>query len=59
MRFWTELMTAATVDVPLLVKQYNNDVVKNEDMTDFKMPPEMSITEYNTVAAKLNWNVTV
>jgi hypothetical protein len=27
MRCWTELITAATVDVPLLVKQYNNDVV--------------------------------
>ncbi len=33
--------------------------MKNDDKTDFKRPLEMSVTEYNSVAAKLNWNVTV
>jgi hypothetical protein len=56
---WTELVAAAAVEAPLLVKPYYNDVVKNEDKTDFKRPLEMSVTEYNSVAAKLNWNVTV
>ncbi len=56
---WTELVAAAAVEAPLLVKPYYNDVAKNEDKTDFKRPLEMSVTEYNSVAAKLNWNVTV
>jgi hypothetical protein len=56
---WTELVAATAVEAPLLVKPYYNDVAKNEDKTDFKRPLEMSVTEYNSVAAKLNWNATV
>jgi len=39
---WNELEAASVVEAPLGVKPYYNDMIKNEDRSDYKRPMELS-----------------
>jgi hypothetical protein len=45
---WKELEAASVVEAPLGIKPYYNDVIKNEDKSDYKRPMELSSAEYNS-----------
>jgi len=56
---WNELEAASVVEAPLGVKPYYNDMIKNEDRSDYKRPMELSAAEYSSIIPKLNWNFSV
>jgi hypothetical protein len=56
---WKELEVASAVEAPLRIRPYYNDIIKNEDKSDFKRPMELTAAEYTTILPKLNWNFSV
>jgi hypothetical protein len=52
---WKELEAASTVEAPLLIKPYFNEIIKNEDKNDFKRPMELMVEEYGSLSPKQNW----
>jgi hypothetical protein len=43
----------------LCIRPYYNDIIKNEDKSDFKHPMELTAAEYNSILPMLNWNFSV
>jgi hypothetical protein len=56
---WKELEAASTVEPPMLIKPYFNEMIRNEDKSDFKRPMELMNEEYLSLQPKLNWNFSV
>ena len=56
---WSALADAAVIEAPLSVKPFYDEVLKNEDKTDYKKPSELLLDEYQAVAPKTNWNFNV
>jgi hypothetical protein len=42
------------LELPLGVKPYYNDMISNEDRSDYEYPMELSAAEYNSIVLKLN-----
>jgi hypothetical protein len=43
---WSELVVALLVENPSSISSYYNDMIKNEDKSDFKLPSELTINEF-------------
>ena len=43
---WSELVVALLVENPSSISSYYNDMIKNEDKSDFKLPSELTIKEF-------------
>jgi hypothetical protein len=56
---WSELVAASLVENPATVVSYYNDMVKNDDKSDFKLPSELTLDEYTKIPPKLTWNINV
>jgi len=53
------LADAAVIKAPLSMKPFYDEVLKNEDKTDYKKPLELLLDEYQAVVPKTNWNFNV
>jgi hypothetical protein len=42
-------------EVPLHIKPYFDEIIKNEDKIDFKRPMELMVEEYSSLSPKQNW----
>jgi hypothetical protein len=49
----------ATVEAPLSMKPFYDEVLKNEDKTDYKKPSELLLVEYKALVSRTNWNFNV
>ncbi len=56
---WKELEAASAVGAPMLIKPYFNEMIRNEDKSDFKRPMELTNDEYMSLSLKLSWNFSV
>jgi hypothetical protein len=56
---WKELEASSAVEAPLRIMPYYNDIIKNEDKSDFKGQMELTAAEYTSILPKLNWNFSV
>jgi hypothetical protein len=56
---WSELVAASWVENPATVVSYYNDLVKNDDKSDLKLPSELTLNEYTKIPPKLTWNINV
>jgi hypothetical protein len=56
---WSELVAASLVENPASVVSYYNDMIKNDDKSDFKLPSELTTDEYTKILPKLTWNIHV
>jgi hypothetical protein len=59
------LIEASSVEPPLLIKPYYDEMVKKEEgegakvFVDFKKPSEMIAEDYTTIVSKSNWNINI
>jgi hypothetical protein len=56
---WKELEASSAVQAPLCIRPYYNNIIKNENKSDFKRPMELTAAEYTTILPKLYWNFSV
>jgi hypothetical protein len=62
---WKDLIEASSVEPPLLIKPYCDEMVKKEEgegtmvFVDFKKPSEMAAEDYATIVSKSNWNINI
>ncbi len=52
-------MAASWVESPASISSYYNDMIKNEDKSDFKLPSELTVDEFINITPKLNGNLNV
>jgi len=59
------LIEASSVEPPLLIKFYYDEMVKKEEgegtkvFVDVKKPSEMTAEDYATIVTKSNWNINI
>jgi hypothetical protein len=41
------------------ISSYYNDMIKNEDKSDFKLPSGLTVDELQNIPPKLTWNLNV
>jgi len=56
---WSALAEAAAIEAPLSMKPFHDEVLKNEDKTDYKKPSELLLDEHKAAVPKTNWNFNV
>jgi hypothetical protein len=56
---WSELVVASLGENPASVSSYYNDMIKNDNKSDFKLPSELTLDEYTKIPPKLTWNINV
>ena len=50
---WSELVAALLVENISSISSYYNDMIKNDDKSDLKLPSEFTINEYVNIPPKL------
>jgi hypothetical protein len=64
-KIWKDLIEASSVEPPLLIKFYYDEMVKKEEgegtkvFVDFKKPSKMTAGDYATIVSKSNWNINI
>jgi hypothetical protein len=53
---WSQLVVASLVENPASIISYCNDMIKNEDTSDFTLPSELTVNEFINIPPKLTWN---
>jgi hypothetical protein len=56
---WSKLVAASLVENPASISSYYNDMIKNEDKSNFKLPSELTVDEYIKIPPKLTWTLNV
>jgi hypothetical protein len=56
---WSELVAASLVENPSSISSYYNDMIKNDDKSDFKLPSELTINEYVSSQADMEFKCEV
>jgi len=56
---WSELVAASLPENPSSISSYYNDMIKDDDKSDFKLSYELTINEYVNIPLKLTWNLNV
>jgi hypothetical protein len=47
------------VEYPAFISSYYNDMLKNMDKSDFKLPSELTVDEFINIPTKLTWSSNV
>jgi hypothetical protein len=56
---WSELVATSLVENPASVASYYNNMIKNDDKSNFKLPSELTTDEHTKIPPKLTWNINV
>jgi hypothetical protein len=52
---WSQLVAASLVENTTSISSYYNNMLKNEDKSDFKLPYELTVDEFHNIPPKLTW----